>query len=89
MPTTVELTTLMALCSRLKISTIDALKIDVEGHEIPVLTHFLTKAPATLWPRAIISEFKAQTEKGIVDLLTASGYVCTYQFALNYIFERR
>lgn len=88
-PTTVKLTTLTALCSQLGISKIDALKIDIEGHEIPVLMHFLTTAPATLWPKAIISEFKTQTAKGIVELLTASGYVCTYKSALNYIFERR
>jgi FkbM family methyltransferase len=68
-PTTVELTTLATLCSKLGLSKIYVLKIDIEGHEIPVLTHFLTTARSELWPKAIISEFKEQTSKGIVDLL--------------------
>ena len=88
-PTTVQLTTLTALCSRHAITKIDALKIDIEGHEVPVLTHFLMTAPETLCPQVIISEFKDQTAKEILELLSARGYQRTYQSKLNYIFERR
>ena len=38
------------------VSSVDALKIDVEGYEDRVLTGFFKQAPRALWPRAVVIE---------------------------------
>jgi FkbM family methyltransferase len=52
----VEARTLLRLLSDAGLSRIDALKIDIEGHEFPVLEAFLRDAPRALWPRFLILE---------------------------------
>ncbi|MEJ2540436.1 MAG: FkbM family methyltransferase, partial [Gemmatimonadota bacterium] len=37
---------------------VDILKIDIEGLEPPVLTRFFHDAPASLWPRLLLCEFR-------------------------------
>ncbi len=85
---TVPVTTLLALLTERGIGHLDVLKIDIEGHEPPVLRHFLTHAPEALWPRAVISEFKEQTASDILRLLVDCGYKCRKSNKLNFIFER-
>ncbi|MFM2444653.1 MAG: hypothetical protein RJB09_1839, partial [Pseudomonadota bacterium] len=52
----VEAIPLLTLLNRHGVDRIDALKIDVEGHEDRVLTPFLAAAPETLLPRSIVIE---------------------------------
>lgn len=85
---TVPLTTLLALLQSKGITRVDVLKIDIEGHEPPVLRHFLTHAPESLWPQAVISEFKDQTASDILDLLAQRGYQRRETTKLNFILER-
>jgi FkbM family methyltransferase len=85
---TVPLTTLLALLQSKGITRIDALKIDIEGHEPPVLRHFLNHAPESMWPRAVISEFKDQTAADILDLFAQRGYQRRETTKLNFILER-
>jgi len=47
---------LLAVLSEAGITSIDALKIDVEGAEDIVLAPFLREAPASLLPRLILIE---------------------------------
>lgn len=84
----VQITTLHALLLQQGIAKVDVLKIDIEGHEPPVLRHFLTHAPESLWPRAVISEFKDQTASDILKLLSDCGYRRRSTTNLNFIFER-
>lgn len=86
---TVPLTTLLALLQSKGIDKVDALKIDIEGHEPPVLRHFLHHAPQALWPRVVISEFKDQTAGDILALLAARGYRRRETTKLNFVFERQ
>lgn len=44
------------------VTHVDALKIDVEGHEDRVLTGFFKQAPQSLWPRAVVIEHLSQSE---------------------------
>ena len=85
---TVPLTTLLALLQAKGVDHVDVLKIDIEGHEPPVLRHFLTHAPESMWPAAVISEFKDQTAGDILDLLAARGYQRCETTKLNFILER-
>lgn len=85
---TVPLTTLLALLQSKGIVKVDVLKIDIEGHEPPVLRHFLTHAPESMWPQAVISEFKDQTASDILDLFAARGYQRRETTKLNFILER-
>lgn len=53
---------------------IDALKIDIEGMELPVLRHFLMHAPRSLWPGMIILEARRGEQTDALTLLQESGY---------------
>lgn len=84
----VQVTTLLNLLRSQGVTRCDALKIDIEGHEPPVLRHFLTHAPESLWPHVLISEFKNQTAGDILALLAARGYTRRETTRRNFIFER-
>jgi hypothetical protein len=64
------------------------LKIDIEGHEPPVLRHLLSHAPQSLWPGAVISEAKADTAADILGLLAERGYRRRQTTKPNFILER-
>jgi len=58
------------------VTTVDALKIDVEGFEDRVLIGFFAHAPQTLWPRAVVIEHLSREEwqqDCIADMI-ARGY---------------
>ena len=84
---TVQLMPLLTLIEKYKLRKIDALKIDIEGHEPTVLKHFLTEAPQSLWPKLVISEFKHQTAKDILELFKERGYRQRTTTKLNFILE--
>lgn len=86
---TVPLDTLASLLQSRGINSVDALKIDVEGHEIRVLGHFFANAPQNLWPKAIVTEYKGDTSAEILRILGGSGYVQVRTTKLNWLFERK
>ena len=47
---------LQELCNKYKITSIDAIKIDVEGVEDMVLIPFFNNALRSLWPKCIVIE---------------------------------
>lgn len=74
------------LCSRLHshgLTRIDALKIDIEGHELPVMRHFFLNAPRSLWPKAILAEVAHDVDDALDALLTGQGYLCDMRSDLN------
>lgn len=85
---TVRVNTLDVLVRELDLTKIDALKIDIEGHEYRVMRHFFDHADKALWPKWIICETcteKQAEEMG--SLLDSIGYnrICTGK--MNDIFE--
>lgn len=52
----VRVAPLLSIAEAEGLARIDALKIDVEGHEDQVLMPFFTSAPEALWPRFILME---------------------------------
>jgi FkbM family methyltransferase len=84
----VELDTLHARLVARHITRVDALKIDIEGHELPVLRHFFEHAPVTMWPRIVLAEYTHDANDSIAALLHAVGYRTVLQTALNRAYER-
>ncbi len=70
----VRVTTLLQLCDEKNILSIDIMKIDIEGHEHAVLTHFFTHASRTLWPRGIVIERTHDALGTVATLISQFGY---------------
>ncbi len=68
--------------------TFDAPKIDIEGHEPPVLRHFFEHAPQSLWPPLAIIEYMPETVGTIESLFAAHGFRRGPQTRLNLTFVR-
>ncbi|MGF1503037.1 MAG: FkbM family methyltransferase [Paracoccaceae bacterium] len=77
--------TLLAAVRRASLARVDALKIDIEGHEAPVLEAFFGAAPRTLWPGLVIIEAPRDTETPALALLAASGYQMRHRTKMNAI----
>lgn len=90
----VECTTLQAVVEREQLSHIDALKIDIEGHEDKALNPYLRDAPESLLPRAIVCEVNKKIwKKDPLEIALARGYreIKTFSWnrrQKNYIFVR-
>lgn len=68
---------------------IDALKIDIEGLEPPVLTHFFETAGEALWPRILMTEIRDTREHRTLDeRLRAAGYSDRVRTGRNVIWIR-
>ncbi|MES2477106.1 MAG: FkbM family methyltransferase [Verrucomicrobiota bacterium] len=65
---------LLDLLLEAKVERVDAMKIDVEGLEVPVLEAFFKAAPRTLWPRFIIGEIIGKGGEPLKNLLISHGY---------------
>ncbi len=85
---TIEMTTLPRYLESLGLTRIDALKIDIEGHEVDALEPLFRDAPPEAWPRMIICELVHDRESRLADLLQRSGYRLSAKGRLNGIYER-
>ncbi len=56
------------------VSKVDAMKIDIEGFEVPVLEAFFRTAPRPLWPRFVIGEIVGEGGESLKNLLVSHGY---------------
>lgn len=70
----VPVTTLLTLCRAAGIRAITALKIDIEGHEEPVLSRFFADAERALWPKAIVIERVGDRPAMVGKLVGQLGY---------------
>lgn len=66
---------------------IDALKIDIEGAELPVLKAFFETAPPSLHPALILIEARRGEETEALALLRATGYRETARTKMNAILQ--
>lgn len=88
--TQVPLRTLHGLLLEEGLTRIDALKIDIEGMELPVLRAFFEGAPETLWPRLIITEHHGTPEhREMEGMLAERGYRERLRSSLNLVVERK
>jgi FkbM family methyltransferase len=79
---------LVDILSQAEITRIDAMKIDIEGHEIAALTHFFAHADPGLWPTTIIIEV-VHNGAELPQLLSDKGYEMVTRADINAIFRRR
>lgn len=72
------------------ISSVDCMKIDIEGHEYETLKMFLSEAPRSLWPTGIVAEeFGHSIRTGgrsVIQLLIENGYDLSDHTDYNYFF---
>jgi len=83
----VPMTTLPAFLTTKKIDRIDALKIDVEGHEVAVLEPLFTHTARSSWPRLIICEIPFDGDGRLEQLLAKNGYTLSARGRLNGIYR--
>ncbi len=80
---------LLGLVEEARASRVDALKIDIEGHESATLGAFFRDAPVALHPTLIIVETTHQTtEQPVAEILRAAGYAVRLQTARNAVFRK-
>jgi len=84
----VEMISLQELCRQYEITSIDALKIDVEGVEDLVLIPFFKSAPPSSWPQCIVIEHAHQKDwkSDLLGYLEEKGYVVQKKNSSNSIF---
>lgn len=70
------------------VAAVDAMKVDIEGHEYPALEAFFRDAPEKLWPQFLILEISHETPRSARDLVLGRGYQATHVNRLNAVFER-
>jgi FkbM family methyltransferase len=80
--------TLMGLCDRLHLSRIDALKLDIEGHDERALRAFFNDAPERLHPKLLIVE-TSQQNSPLIEMAQAQNYLLENATALNAILKKR
>lgn len=84
---TVDITTLPRFLARAGIERIDAMKIDIEGHEPDVLEPLFAATPRTLWPRLLVCEVVHDAGNRLAMLLAENGYQLAGQGRLNGIYR--
>jgi len=76
---------LLGLVTEAGLARIDALKIDIEGAEEPVLRAFFRDAPRALWPRMIVIEAQRGADTPALSLAREAGYVERERTRMNAI----
>ena len=84
----VTVETLAGLCERLGLNRINAMKIDIEGHDEIALRAFFKDAPETLHPKLLIAEMSGADDT-LVELAQSHDYLVMKTTALNAILKKR
>jgi len=84
----VEMMSLSEFVAQKNISSIDAMKIDVEGHETTILGHFFAHAPRTVFPRLLICEtLDSSHNDPLRTLIENAGYRLVARGRMNTVFQ--
>lgn len=83
---TVEGRTILSMLTEAGVTRLDAMKVDIEGHEFPALEAFLRDAPRALRPRLVICETSHESPaRSAKTLLVAAGYGKILQTPRNFV----
>lgn len=85
----VKTRTLISILKERNINKIDALKIDIEGHEITVLNHFFHNSEKHSHPNIIISEFTEKNHINLIQMMKNFRYRKLNETRMNIVFERQ
>ncbi len=86
--TPVQLETLDEVAARHDLSYIDAMKVDIEGHDYAALEAFFANAPRTLWPKLLIIETGRGKNVPVLDLVLSNDYQLQMRSGINAILTR-
>ena len=68
---------------------VDAMKIDIEGHEYPALESFYRDADPRIWPHVLILEaVHIDPEQSPIELCLRHGYRLIEETKMNVVLER-
>lgn len=84
----VSVKTLYGICRENDLSRIDAMKMDIEGHDEPALQAFFTSAPESLWPKLMVLETGRETTTPLLELCQANGYTLNTRTGINSVLSR-
>lgn len=86
---TIRCRPLLEVCNDLAVTSIDMLKIDIEGAEDIALVPFLNTAPESLFPGSIIVENSENVwTQDLPGVLKSKGYSPVYRGPMNSIYKR-
>ena len=75
---------LQAIVAEARFPNVDAMKMDIEGAELPVLEAFFADAPRGLWPKLLILEISHETpERSASARCEAAGYKVRLRTRMN------
>ncbi|MDF1719094.1 MAG: FkbM family methyltransferase [Minwuia sp.] len=84
-----EILPLHMICERFGVHRIDAMKVDLEGHDEVALQGMFADAPRALWPGLLVVEAgKGETAPAVVQLCEAHGYRMAGRTRLNALMQR-
>ena len=85
---TVVVDTIPRIARTLGITRIDAMKVDIEGHDLKALTTFFEDAPKKLHPNLLILETGREAVSPLIELCEANDYVVTERTKINTILKK-
>lgn len=81
--------TLARICRINGVARIDAMKVDIEGHDFKALTAFFEDGTPALHPSLLIVETGSDMAAALIELCRANDYVVSKTAGLNTIFIKR
>ncbi|WP_409432920.1 FkbM family methyltransferase [Litorimonas sp. RW-G-Af-16] len=84
----VVIETLPRIATMLRLTHIDAIKIDIEGHDYKALSKFFKDAQTALHPKLLIAETGILPNSPMIELCVENGYKRVDRTPLNTIFEK-
>ena len=81
--------TLLQFCKTTRVDRIDALKLDIEGVDLAVLTQFFQQAPESLHPGLMILELDETSTAPLIELTQAHNYLVTKRTRMNVVVRKR
>jgi len=85
---TVVIDTLPRIARTLGITRIDAMKVDIEGHDLKALTTFFEDASPKLHPLMLILETGREAVSPLIELCAANDYVVTERTKMNTVLKK-
>lgn len=86
---TVIIDTLARICRTHGLTHINAMKLDIEGHDLKALTGFFEDAPARLHPALLILETGRDETSPLIELCAAHDYIVTERPGINSILVKK
>jgi len=85
---TVVVDTLPRIARTLGLTQIDAMKVDIEGHDLKALSTFFEDAAIKLHPKLLILETGRETSSPLIELCEANDYVVSERTKMNTILKK-